>query len=60
MEIERVRSGIEGLDELLGGGIPRGSIILVAGHPGSGKTVFSAKFLYEGATRWGEPGLYVS
>ncbi|MCE4613824.1 MAG: AAA family ATPase [Desulfurococcales archaeon] len=60
MEIERINSGILGLDELLGGGIPRGSIILVAGHPGSGKTVFSAKFIYEGAVRWGEPGLYVS
>ena len=52
-------TGIEGLDYLLGGGIPRGSVVLVAGNPGTGKTTFAAKFLYEGAKR-GEPGVYLS
>jgi circadian clock protein KaiC len=52
-------TGIEGLDQLLGGGIPRGSVVLVAGNPGTGKTTFAAKFLYEGA-KAGEPGIYVS
>ncbi|MET1102304.1 MAG: ATPase domain-containing protein [Pyrodictiaceae archaeon] len=54
------RTGIPGLDALLGGGIPPGSIILLAGNPGTGKTTFAAKFLYEGAARFGEPGIYVS
>lgn len=51
-------TGIKGFDEYLGG-IPRGSLIVVIGHPGAGKTTFAAKFLYEGARRFGERGLYV-
>jgi len=51
--------GIEGLDDILDGGVRRGSIILVAGSPGSGKTSFAARFVYEGLTR-GEPGIYLS
>ncbi len=51
--------GIEDLDKLLGGGVPCGSTILVEGPPGSGKTSFAAKFIYEGALR-GEKGVYVS
>ncbi|MEM2123261.1 MAG: ATPase domain-containing protein [Candidatus Bathyarchaeia archaeon] len=54
---ERVRSGVEGLDEVIGGGFPRGSLILVAGEPGTGKTCFSMRFLVEGALH-GEPGVY--
>ena len=55
----RVPSGIDGLDEVTGGGFPKGSLILIAGNPGTGKTVFSMKFLVRGAEA-GEPGLYVS
>ena len=51
--------GIKNLDDLLGGGVPCGSTILVEGPPGSGKTSFAAKFIYEGALR-GEKGVYVS
>jgi len=43
---DRVASGIDGLDELLGGGFPRGGLIILAGNPGVGKTIFSAQFLY--------------
>ena len=52
--------GINGLDSILGGGVPGGSIILVTGESGSGKTIFGAKFLYEGALRYGEKGIYIS
>lgn len=52
-------TGISGLDEVLGGGVPCGSTILVEGPPGAGKTSFAAKFIYEGARR-GEKGAYVS
>ncbi len=51
-------TGIKGFDEYLGG-IPRGSLIVIIGHPGAGKTIFAAKFLYEGAKRFGEKGLYI-
>ena len=59
MGVRKVKSGIEGLDEVIGGGFPKGSLILLAGRPGTGKTVFSMRFLVEGC-RVGEPGVYVS
>lgn len=55
--IERVKTGVEGLDEVLGGGFPRGSLILLAGEPGTGKTAFSVNFIAKGAES-GEPGVY--
>ncbi len=57
---ERVPTGIVGLDEVIEGGFPRGSLVIVAGSPGTGKTVFSARFLYRGAIDYGENGVYVS
>jgi len=60
VDFERVPSGIDGLDAVIEGGFPRGSLILVAGNPGTGKTVFSAQFLYRGAVDYGENGVYVT
>lgn len=57
---DRVSTGIAGFDALVEGGIPRGSLVLLAGNPGAGKTSFSARYLYYGATRLDEPGIYVS
>ncbi|HEX9566435.1 MAG TPA: ATPase domain-containing protein [Thermoplasmata archaeon] len=56
----RVSTGIPGLDELLEGGFPTGSLITLAGRPGTGKTIFGSQFLYQGARESGEPGMYVS
>ncbi|MEM2281917.1 MAG: ATPase domain-containing protein, partial [Candidatus Bathyarchaeia archaeon] len=55
-----ISTGVEGLDAVLGGGFPRDSLIILAGNPGTGKTVFSAQFLYRGAVDYNEKGLYVS
>ena len=60
MDKNRSQTGIRGLDENLQGGFPKGSMILIAGNPGTGKTMFSGEFLYHGATRCQENGLYVS
>jgi len=57
---ERVPTGITGMDELIEGGFPKGSLILLAGSPGSGKTIASAQYLYHGAMRLNEKGIYVS
>src|SRR5207249_5118768 len=57
---DRAASGVEGFDNLIEGGFPRGDLILLAGHPGSGKTMFSSQFLFTGATKYGEPGIYAS
>jgi circadian clock protein KaiC len=48
MTIERVSTGISALDALIEGGIPRGFTVLVAGNPGTGKTVLTTHFLYDG------------
>ena len=52
-------TGIKGFDQLVEDGLPTESLILIAGEPGAGKTTFSAQFLYEGATQYGEKGIYV-
>jgi KaiC/GvpD/RAD55 family RecA-like ATPase len=56
----RVPTGVEGLDEMLGGGLPQGHCVLVCGGPGSGKTIFGIQFLYSGAVKCNDAGLYVS
>jgi KaiC/GvpD/RAD55 family RecA-like ATPase len=57
--VERVKSGINGLDDAIEGGFPRGSLIVLAGEPGTGKTVFSMQFLVKGV-ELNESGVYVS
>jgi circadian clock protein KaiC len=53
-------TGIQGLDEITGGGLPRGRPTLVCGGPGCGKTILSMEFLMNGALRFGEPGVFMS
>jgi len=58
--VERVRSGIPGFDELIEGGFPKGTTVLVTGPTGSGKTTFGVQFIYKGAELYGEPGVIVT
>jgi circadian clock protein KaiC len=55
-QAERLSTGVPGLDEMLGGGLPRGYSVLVAGPSGSGKSILAATFLAEGVRR-GEAGV---
>ncbi len=57
--LERIPSGIPGFDDLIEGGFKVGSINLLAGSAGSGKTTFSIQFLIEGIKR-GEAGVYIT
>jgi len=57
--MERVSSGVKGLDEILGGGFPKSRTILVVGGPGSGKTILAIQFLRAGAVN-GERSIYVT
>lgn len=59
MASERMRSGIPGLDELIEGGVPRGSVTLVSGTPGTGKTLFCLQILVSGCLE-GEKGMLIS
>jgi circadian clock protein KaiC len=52
-------TGIRGLDEILGGGLPADHLFLIEGSPGTGKTTLALQFLLEGVAR-GEPALYVT
>lgn len=58
--MDRVQTGIPGLDEMLRGGIPKGHTVSVFGGPGTGKTTFAMQFLCNGALKYNEPGIYVS
>ncbi|GFO59992.1 circadian clock protein KaiC [Geomonas silvestris] len=58
--VEKCPTGIKGLDEVTGGGIPRGRPTLICGETGCGKTLLAMEFLVRGATELGEPGVYVS
>jgi KaiC/GvpD/RAD55 family RecA-like ATPase len=58
--LNRVRTGIEGVDELVNGGFPRGQTILVTGGAGTGKSTFAMQYIYRGAKVYDEPGIYVS
>ncbi|HWW00309.1 MAG TPA: circadian clock protein KaiC [Candidatus Acidoferrum sp.] len=53
-------TGIQGLDEITRGGLPRGRPTLVCGGAGCGKTLFAAEFLVRGAVQFGEPGVFMS
>ncbi len=57
--MERLSTGVLGLDELIEGGIVKNSVVLVTGKTGTGKTLFCSSFLYEGAKN-GEKGLYIT
>ena len=58
-EIPRARTGVQGLDAILGGGLPTNHLYLLEGEPGTGKTTIALQFLLEGVSK-GERGLYVT
>jgi KaiC/GvpD/RAD55 family RecA-like ATPase len=57
---KKIATGINGLDELVGGGFPEGRTILVVGGPGSGKTILCSQFLYKGMYENQENAIFVS
>ncbi|MCW2905492.1 MAG: circadian clock protein KaiC [Actinomycetia bacterium] len=59
-DLEKAPTGIHGLDQITGGGLPRGRVTLVAGSAGAGKTLLGLEFLVAGARQYGEPGVLVS
>src|SRR3989338_4189064 len=58
--MNRVKSGIPGLDDLIEGGFPESSAVLISGGPGCGKSIFCMQYLYNGAKLYGERGAYIT
>ena len=55
--LPKTPTGIDGLDEVTGGGLPKGRTTLVFGSAGCGKTLLAMEFLVHGAAQYGEPGV---
>src|SRR5215813_12892411 len=58
--IEKAPTGIQGLDEITYGGLPKGRPTLLCGAAGCGKTLFAMSFLYNGAVEYNEPGVLIA
>src|SRR4051812_4392670 len=58
--LPKTLTGIEGLDQITAGGLPRGRPTLVCGGAGCGKTLFAMEFLVRGATQFNEPGAFIT
>lgn len=58
--LPKAHTGIQGFDEITGGGLPAGRPTLITGGPGCGKTLFAMQFLVNGAVQFDEPGVYVA
>jgi KaiC/GvpD/RAD55 family RecA-like ATPase len=58
--IELTQTGIDGLDDILNGGIVRNSTTLISGNPGAGKSIFGLQYIYNGVEHFDEKGIYLS
>lgn len=58
--LPKTPTGITGLDEVTGGGLPKGRPTLICGSAGCGKTLFAMEFLVRGALNYGEPGVFMA
>ena len=59
-QLPKAPTGIQGLDEITGGGLPKGRPTLVCGSAGCGKTLLAMEFLVRGALNYGEPGVFMA
>jgi len=58
--VELTKTGVDGLDEILGGGIVRSSTTLISGNPGAGKSLLGLQYIYNGVERFDEEGIYLT
>jgi circadian clock protein KaiC len=59
-QLLKTPTGIQGVDEITGGGLPKGRTTLLCGSTGSGKTLLAMEFLVQGATQFNEPGVFMA
>ncbi|HKJ58779.1 MAG TPA: ATPase domain-containing protein, partial [Halobacteriales archaeon] len=58
--MELVKTGIEGIDKILNGGIVKNATVLVSGNPGTGKSLLGIQYIYNGVREYDEKGIYLS
>lgn len=58
--MELTKTGIDGVDSILNGGIIKNATVLVSGNPGTGKSIFGIQFIYNGATKYDQKGIYLT
>lgn len=58
--MERVKTGIDGIDSILGGGIAKNATVLVSGNPGTGKSILGIQYIYNGVREYDQHGIYLS
>lgn len=58
--MEYIKTGIDGIDAILGGGIIKGATVLVSGSPGTGKSILGIQYLYNGVREYDQQGIYLS
>jgi KaiC/GvpD/RAD55 family RecA-like ATPase len=58
--VELTKTGVDGLDDILGGGIVRNSTTLVSGNPGAGKSILGLQYIYNGVEQFDESGIYLT
>lgn len=58
--VNNTPTGITGFDKLLGGGLEKNSVTLLKGGTGTGKTIFSLQFIYNGIVKYNDPGIFIS
>lgn len=58
--MEKLKTGVKGLDKITKGGLPENQLILLTGTSGTGKTTLCSQYIYEGAKNYDEPGVFLS
>ncbi|MBD3313941.1 AAA family ATPase [Candidatus Woesearchaeota archaeon] len=57
---KRIKTGVQGFDKLIEGGIPQGHTVLVIGTPGTGKTLFTLEYIHNGVSKFKEKSMYIT
>jgi len=60
MVMERVKTGIPGMDKIMGGGIPKNQTLLLTGTAGTGKTILCSQYIYNGLKKFKENGVFLT
>ncbi len=58
--VDKIKTGIPGLDDMMDGGLPKGSTTVISGPPGIGKSNLAMQYIYNGVAQYDDPGIYIT